>query len=153
MTNSRRVHFVGIGGTGMAPLATILLQSGIKVSGSDCKDSPALSKFRQAGVRVSLGHSASNLDSPDLVVVSLAVNGTNGGWSMSAWEYRSLRRPAPWFAVQREEDRAADAWKEPTASMMAYVLERPKHEPSAVAGKIVLGFGGKLEQGSTRRGG
>jgi UDP-N-acetylmuramate--alanine ligase len=153
LTNSRRVHFVGIGGTGMAPLATILLQSGIKVSGSDCKDSPALSKFRQAGVRVSLGHSASNLDSPDLVVVSLAVNGTNP----EVVEAERLGIPVvtraqllgSLFNEKRGIAVSGTHGKTTTASMIAYVLEMAGYEPTiAVGGEIVdLGFGGKLGGG------
>ena len=153
MINSRRVHFVGIGGTGMAPLATILLQSGTEVSGSDCKDSPTLNKLRQAGARVSLGHSASNLDQPDLVVVSLAVNGENP----EVIEAERLGIPVltraqllgSLFNEKKGVAVGGTHGKTTTASMIAYVLERTGQDPTiAVGGEILdLGFGGKLGRG------
>jgi len=75
----RNVHFIGIGGSGMIGLALILKSSGSNVTGSDEKPSPMLSELQLAGVKLTIGHSASNLDGPvDLVIYSGAIPESNG---------------------------------------------------------------------------
>jgi UDP-N-acetylmuramate--alanine ligase len=69
----RSAHLVGIGGTAMTPLATILLQKGVAVSGSDVADNAALAPLRAIGARVAIGHRAENLGEVDVVVASSAV--------------------------------------------------------------------------------
>lgn len=153
MIYSRHVHFIGIGGTGMAPLATILLQSGVEISGSDCKDSSRLSQLKQAGAKVSVGHSADNLDSPDLVVVSLAINSDNP--EVAEAERRGIpvitraRLLGMLFNTKKGIAVSGTHGKTTTASMIAYVLEKAGADPTiAVGGEIVdLGFGGKLGRG------
>lgn len=68
-----RIHLIGIGGIGMSGLAQILLARGDRVSGSDAEGGPLCSKLRTLGVRVHVGHAASHLDHPDLVVYSSAI--------------------------------------------------------------------------------
>ena len=57
-----RVHMVGIGGAGMSGIARILLDRGALVSGSDAKDSRALTALRARGAEVRIGHDPSALD-------------------------------------------------------------------------------------------
>ena len=59
-----RVHFVGIGGSGMSGLARLMLDRGIEVSGSDLRDSAQLAALRQKGAVIHIGHSAANLGRP-----------------------------------------------------------------------------------------
>lgn len=59
-----RVHFVGIGGSGMSGLARLMLDRGIEVSGSDMKDSARLKALRQQGAVIHIGHAATNLGEP-----------------------------------------------------------------------------------------
>jgi len=74
----RNVHFIGIGGSGMSGLALILKSSGVNVTGSDEKPSPILSELQLAGVKLTIGHSASSLDgSVDLAIYSGAVPESN----------------------------------------------------------------------------
>src|SRR4051795_5260588 len=67
------VHFVGIGGAGMSGIARILLARGVRVSGSDRRDTPTLLALRALGARVSVGHDPANLGDADTVVVSTAI--------------------------------------------------------------------------------
>src|SRR3954447_1329173 len=69
----RSAHLIGIGGTAMTPLATILLEMGVAVSGSDVSDNPALSLLREKGARIAIGHRAENVGQSDVVVASSAV--------------------------------------------------------------------------------
>jgi len=69
----KNIHFVGIGGIGMSGIAEILLTLGYEVSGSDLKESTATQRLRNLGAHIYIGHSASNLKDPDVVVYSSAV--------------------------------------------------------------------------------
>jgi len=69
----KNIHFVGIGGIGMSGIAELLLTLGYQVSGSDLKESTATLRLRELGARIHIGHNASNLQEPDVVVYSSAV--------------------------------------------------------------------------------
>lgn len=73
----QRIHFVGVGGTGMSGIAEVLSNLGYQVSGSDIKESPVTERLRQAGVTVFMGHDAQNVAQADVVVTSTAVNKQN----------------------------------------------------------------------------
>jgi UDP-N-acetylmuramate--alanine ligase len=71
------VHFVGIGGSGMSGIARILLGMGHKVTGSDLRDTDAVSTLRELGAKIFIGHDAAHLGDPDTVVVTSALWPTN----------------------------------------------------------------------------
>jgi len=72
-----RVHFVGIGGTGMCGIAEVLLNLGYQVSGSDITNGSATRRLAQLGARVTLEHLAANIAGADAVVTSTAVTADN----------------------------------------------------------------------------
>lgn len=71
-----RVHLIGIGGAGMSGLASILLDRGAVVSGSDRNDSEVVASLRERGAHIAKGHAAANLQLsgslPTVVVISFA---------------------------------------------------------------------------------
>jgi UDP-N-acetylmuramate--alanine ligase len=71
------IHFVGIGGAGMAGIAEVLLNLGYSVRGSDLKVTSVTERLRGLGAQVSEGHAAENLAEADVVVVSSAVAADN----------------------------------------------------------------------------
>ncbi len=73
----KRIHIIGIGGTGMSPIAIVLSEMGAIVSGSDRSHSDIISVLENKGIRVVIGHSADNLDSPDIVLYSSAIPQSN----------------------------------------------------------------------------
>ena len=77
LSSYRKLHFVGIGGMGMRALAEILIQKGMKISGSDQKDSAYLSVLRSQGADIFVGHDATHVDGADAVVVSTAISEDN----------------------------------------------------------------------------
>jgi UDP-N-acetylmuramate--alanine ligase len=77
MGRIRNIHFVGIGGAGMAGIAEVLLNLGYAVSGSDLKLTSVTQRLRKLGARVAEGHAAENLGDADVVVVSSAVAADN----------------------------------------------------------------------------
>ena len=67
------VHFVGIGGAGMSAIAKVLLERGVKVSGSDLKASRPATLLEAMGAEVHIGHDAALVEGADVVVVSSAI--------------------------------------------------------------------------------
>ncbi|HET7482500.1 MAG TPA: UDP-N-acetylmuramate--L-alanine ligase [Actinomycetota bacterium] len=72
-----RAHFIGVGGAGMSAIAKVLVERGVRVSGSDLKRSRAATTLEAIGARITIGHSASLVDGADVVVVSRAIPATN----------------------------------------------------------------------------
>src|SRR6185295_13738816 len=72
----KRVHFVGIGGSGMSGIAEVLLNLGFQISGSDLSENAATERLRNLGARISRGHDASQVHGA-VVVVSTAVKPDN----------------------------------------------------------------------------
>lgn len=68
-----RIHMIGIGGSGMCPLAEILRSKGYSLSGSDNNESDNLKRIRALGATVYMGHSAENVNGAQLVVYSAAI--------------------------------------------------------------------------------
>src|SRR5687768_9760309 len=73
----KRIHFVGIGGSGMSGIAEVLANLGYSVSGSDLAESAVVRRLRLAGIKVVLGHDAAHVENCDAVVVSSAVKADN----------------------------------------------------------------------------
>lgn len=73
----KRVHFVGIGGSGMCPLAEILHSKGYLLSGSDNNDSDPLRRIKNLGITVYMGQRAENVTDAELVVYSAAISKDN----------------------------------------------------------------------------
>ena len=73
----RRIHMIGIGGSGMCPLAEILHSKGYELTGSDNNESDPLSRIRNLGIKVFMGHSADNIKGAQLVVYSAAISEDN----------------------------------------------------------------------------
>ncbi|MEY2590368.1 MAG: UDP-N-acetylmuramate--alanine ligase [Acidimicrobiaceae bacterium] len=138
LSRPRRVHIVGVGGAGMSAIATVLAAMGHTLSGSDLKDSAGLERLRAQGVRVAVGHSASNVGDAELVAISTAIPERNP-------EVVAARdRGIP--VVRRAEILAAIAatrrcvavsgthGKTTTSSMLALVLVEAGLRPSFIVG-------------------
>jgi UDP-N-acetylmuramate--alanine ligase len=73
----KRVHFVGIGGSGMSGIAEVLLNLGYDISGSDLSSNATTQRLAGLGIRVFKGHAAEQITGADAVVVSTAVKADN----------------------------------------------------------------------------
>ena len=73
----KRIHFIGIGGSGMCPIAEIMMSEGFEISGSDMNEGETLDKMKGYGIPVYMGHAAENIKGAELVVYSAAVKETN----------------------------------------------------------------------------
>ncbi len=77
MRRIRRIHFVGIGGSGMGGIAEVLLNLGYAIQGSDARASAVTQRLARLGATVFVGHAAEHLGDADVVVVSSAVQRDN----------------------------------------------------------------------------
>jgi len=73
----QRLHFVGIGGSGMSGIAEVLLNLGYGISGSDVHASPVTRRLAALGATIHIGHDASHIQGTSAIVVSGAVGGDN----------------------------------------------------------------------------
>ena len=69
----KRVHFIGIGGSGMCPLAEILFNEGYELSGSDNNETDTLARIRNMRIPVTLGQKAENIKGAELIVYTAAI--------------------------------------------------------------------------------
>lgn len=68
-----KLHFVGIGGSGMFPLVQILHEVGYEITGSDVNEGDIIDRERQMGIPITMWHAAENVRGAELVVYSAAV--------------------------------------------------------------------------------
>ncbi len=77
MRRINRVHFVGIGGSGMSGIAEVMLSLGYQVQGSDLKNNASVQRLKNLGATVVIGHDEKNICGADAIVVSSAVDEGN----------------------------------------------------------------------------
>ena len=77
MRRMQRIHFIGVGGTGMCGIAEVLMNQGFQISGSDQQNSFTIERLQSLGAQIFLGHSAENITDADAVVVSTAIPASN----------------------------------------------------------------------------
>jgi len=73
----KRIHFVGIGGSGMNGIAEVLLNLGYRVTGSDLSESVTVKRLRGLGALIHIGHRADNISGAQCVVYSSAIDEGN----------------------------------------------------------------------------
>lgn len=69
----KRIHFIGIGGSGMCPLAEILHKEGYLLSGSDNNETDNLARIRSMGIPVVMGQKAENIEGAEMIVYTAAL--------------------------------------------------------------------------------
>ena len=69
----KRIHFIGIGGSGMCPLAEILHQKGYKLSGSDNNETDTLARIKSLGIPVVMGQKAENIEGAEMIIYTAAL--------------------------------------------------------------------------------
>ena len=148
----RRIHMVGIGGTGMCGIAEVLLNLEYEVSGSDVQDSDVLQRLRKLGAEVAVGHAAENIRNADVVVISSAVRETN----VEVVEARTRLIPViPRAEMLAELMRmkygvavAGSHGKTSTTSMTAVVLDAAGYDPTVIVGGRLNTLGANARLGT-----
>ena len=139
-------HFIGIGGSGMSGLAGMFLDRGIRVSGSDRADSPALRALAGRGATVHVGHDAANLgDDVDTVVHTGAIWPENPEFVLA--KQRGLHvihrsQALHWLIGSRRLVSVAGAHGKTTSTgMIVTALQRLDADPTFVNGGVIAELG------------
>lgn len=139
LTKIKRVHMIGIGGSGMCPLAEILHSKGYVITGSDNTEGDTLNRVKSLGIKVFMGHNAENIGDAELVVYSAAISEDNPE-RVAAKELGipTMERSKLLGALTRHYDNVIGVCgthgKTTTSSMITQILYLSKMEPSAVIG-------------------
>ena len=156
LSNVKNIHFIGIGGSGMCPIAEILLHRGYNITGSDTNESDTLQRVRSYGIPVFMGQRPENIGSAQLVVYSAAIKQDNP-------ELKAARRMGV-PAVERSVMLGAVAkkysnsiavsgthGKTTTTAMITQVFLEAGEDPSAViGGKLpLIGANGRAGKSDT----
>lgn len=152
MRRVRRIHLLGIGGSGMAGIAEVLLNLGYTVSGSDLKESAATRRLQGLGATVEFGHDAGRVAGADVIVVSTAVKADNPEL-VAAREARIpvVRRAEMLAELMRFRYGVAIAGthgKTTTTSLVASVLAEGGLDPTFVVGGRLKSAGANARLGS-----
>lgn len=145
-------HFIGAGGAGMSGIALVLAARGVRVTGSDLKESRYSRALEDAGVPIAIGHAAENLGDPEIVVVSSAIPPTNP-------EYAEAKRKGIeiWPRAKMLAHLAGEAMtvaiagthgKTSTSSMIATMLVNLDLDPTFLIGGEVSSFQTNAQAGS-----
>lgn len=135
----KRVHFIGIGGSGMCPLAEILHAEGYEVSGSDVNESETLSRVRKLGIPVAMPQKAENIQGAEMIVYTAALLPDNPELcAAKASGIPTFERSKLFGAITRIYDNAVcisgTHGKTTVTSMLTQIMIEVGADPSAVIG-------------------
>jgi len=154
MRRIRRIHFVGIGGSGMCGIAEVLLNQGYEISGSDISANASIKRLTNAGAIVFIGHSESNIDGADVVVKSSAVTVENPEIASARKRGIPVVRRAEMLAeLMRYRHGIAIAGthgKTTTTSLITAILAEAGRDPTFVVGGRVNSVGTNAKLGGSR---
>lgn len=154
MRRVRRIHFVGIGGAGMAGIAEVLLNQGYQVSGSDIAENASTMRLRGLGAEVAIGHSAHNVSSANVIVVSTAIKANNPELEAARELLIPVVRRAEMLAeLMRFRHGIAISGthgKTTTTSLIASIFAEAERDPTFVIGGLLNSAGTNARLGSSK---
>jgi UDP-N-acetylmuramate--alanine ligase len=146
------IHFIGIGGYGMSALAKVMLEKGLRVSGSDLASGTFIEKLQASGANIHIGHDAQWVADADLVVYSTACAPDNVEIVAARAQGIEVIHRADLLALllngQKGIAVAGAHGKTTTSSMIAVVMELCGTQPTYVIGGEVVNFGNNAQAGA-----
>ncbi len=148
----KRLHFVGIGGSGMSGIAEILLNLGYEITGSDIRRSDVTERLEKLGAKIYYTHAPENIGDADVVVVSSAIREDN------VERRAALERGIP--VIPRAEMLAelmrlkygiavsGTHGKSTTTSLVGEVLLKAGLDPTVIVGGKVVSLGSSVRLGT-----
>src|SRR3954453_10212708 len=139
------IHFVGIGGIGMSGIAEVLSNLGYTVQGSDASESANVTRLREKGIRISIGHKPENVAGADVLVVSTAIKRDNPElMAARAQRIPVVRRAEMLAELMRLKSCVAIAGthgKTTPTSMVAALFDAGGLDPTVINGGIINAWG------------
>lgn len=141
MRSIKKIHFIGIGGSGMSGIAEVLLTQGYQISGSDKNSNASTQRLIELGATIFTEHKAENIKDVDAVVTSSAIDKSNPEYQ-AAFEMRIpiLPRAQMLAELMRFHHGIAIAGthgKTTTTSLVASILAHANLDPTFVIGGIL----------------
>ena len=135
----KRIHFVGIGGSGMCPMAEILLRKGYSISGSDQNESDTLDRVKTWGIPVYMGQRPENIDGAEALVYTAACRPDNPELVAAREKGIPTLERAVMLGMLTEKYKELIAvsgthGKTTTTAMLTQILVEAGRDPSAIIG-------------------
>jgi len=152
LLNGKRIHFIGVAGTGMSALAYICAEKGYEVSGSDIQENISTIRLKSKGVKIYRGHSPEHINDVDVIVVSSAIPPDNEEYVYAKSKNIPILHRSDLLAELTKEKKSIIVGgahgKTTTTSMIALVLENNKTDPTIIIGGELEDIGGNAKLGS-----
>ena len=147
-----KVHFIGIGGSGMSGIARILIGMGHSVTGSDVRTSPNIVALEKLGAKIAIGHDEANLADADTVVVTSALWPTNPEYVLAKQKNIPVIHRSQALAHLASQKRlvsvAGAHGKTTSTGMIITALLGMGQDPSFVNGGVINSLGASSSSGS-----
>lgn len=153
-----KVHFMGIGGSGMAGVALLAKAAGFEVSGCDLSSSSYYRKFLlKEGIKPQLGHAVSHLQGINLLAVSPAIFAVNPDHPevIEAKKRRILVTWQEFMGKYLQKDKfviavAGTHGKSTTTALTGWVLQEAGFDPTVELGAIVPSWDSTIRVGKSK---
>ena len=135
----KRAHLIGIGGVSMSPLAEVLRNMGVCVTGSDISEGAAVTRLRGLGIDVMIGHRPENITGADFIIRTAAVHDENPEIAAAhAAGIPVFERAQAWGFIMRTYKNAlcisGTHGKTTTTSMCTHILMQAEKDPTVMIG-------------------
>ncbi|MGM0442650.1 MAG: UDP-N-acetylmuramate--L-alanine ligase [Fibrobacterota bacterium] len=146
LNKKEQIHFIGIGGAGMFPMAEVLHRQGYPVTGSDMQESDALAQLRRWGIAVQIGHEPDLVRRADIVVHTSAVANNNAELMYARKQNCTVMKRAVMLGDLMRRSFSVGIsgthGKTTTTSILAALLQRAQKEPTVIVGGHFKGQNG-----------
>jgi UDP-N-acetylmuramate--alanine ligase len=141
----KKLHFVGIGGTGMCGIAEVLHNLGYALTGSDLKKTDVTEFLEKLGIAITYSHEGKNIGDADVVVYSSAIREDNPELiAARAKKIPAIPRAEMLSELMKMKFSVAVAGthgKTTTTSLIGHILSAGGFDPTVIVGGRVLGVG------------
>ena len=154
LNDIKRIHMIGIGGSGMCPLAEILHTQGYTLTGSDNNVGDPLKRVQALGIKTFMGHSPENIGNAQLVVYSAAISKDNPELiEAKRLGIPTMERSKLFGAITRKFDKVIGVCgthgKTTVTSILTQILVMNDLDPTAVIGGLLPLIGANGRAGNS----